>query len=72
MQCSQTDKCTTFKNILNSLKIQPGHINASHLCKEEIDERTKPIDLFISKDALAKELSNNTLDAQQPCTPFNL
>ena len=72
MQCIQTNKCTTFKNVLSSLKIQPGYINASHLCKEEIDERTKLIDLFISKDALSKELNNNTLDVQQACTPFNL
>ena len=70
-QCIQTYNCTTFQNVLSSLQEQPGYRNASHLCKEEITELKKLVDLFISQDALAKELSNNTWDVQQACTPFN-
>ena len=54
-QCIQTYNCTTFKNVLSSLQEQPGYRNASHLCKEEITEHKKPVDLFISQDALAKK-----------------
>ena len=68
----QTYNCTTFKNVLSSLQEQPGYRNASHLCKEEITELKKLVNLFISQDALTKELSNNTWDMQQACTPFNL
>ena len=62
--------CRSLAAQVQALPRNPAYAQASHLCKEEIDELSRVVALLPMRDAVATDLMASVADVQQACLPY--
>ncbi len=70
IQASSATACQEAGEVVKALQSNPSYQGSSHLCKEEISELAKLVQLQPMRDALPNELMASVADVQQACLPF--
>ena len=70
LQTSSAKACQQAGELVKALQSNASYPGSSHLCKEEISELAKMVQLLPMRDALPTELMASVADVQQACLPF--
>ena len=70
IETSSAKDCQKAGEVVKALQSNSSYQGSSHLCKEEISELAKLVQLLPMRDAVPNELMASVADVQQACLPF--